>query len=667
VIRFLRFTSVGMNALFWVFGLGLSVYLAGTATGVIRMTSSSIHYTTFMFAVMSMSGFITLHELAERQLHDPQSDGALFWVKFAIACAGTAGAIASSGYVRLHAIHLETTQPFFNVFEFRVGLVLIVSVLILNWFHWGSLLTCIIGVSVVYFFYGYLIPYPLLTTPQYDPEFVMNYLGLGTNEGLFWFLREAADSIWFLVIFAGALFAVGTLRMVIEVGKAGGNRVAGGAAFPAIIGSGIVAAIMGTAVSNVVLTGRFTIPMMKSKGYSAPMAGAIEATAGTAGQIMPPVLGLAAFIIAALLNIPYVDIALAAVIPGLLYMTGVTSGVLVYAWRNRLPKLSDPVDVRLILRLAPTFLISFIAVMYMLLGYYTPSYAGLVGSVIALTLGLFQGKYRPKWPEVVSAFRDALSMAAILSLLLIAIGPLGQVFLTTNLSNRLGTILILVLPNSELLLLIGAAILALILGMGLPTPVAYIVVALALVPFLQQLGVDPLMAHFFVFYFACYSALTPPVAVAALAAAKIAKAGFLETARDAMKLMLTTFVIPFAFVYYPSLMSFPHLHWEVLVPIVTCLLLQWTVSVSAYGYFRRDLSAFERTIFGIISFAGYGALCDRGIYSNLLFGAMLAAMVLYMVLLDKAPRPAAVAAKPSHAQPAPKIPDEALPIEGRFE
>ncbi len=165
--------------------------------------------------------------------------------------------------------------------------------------------------------------------------------------------------------------------------------------------------------------------------------------------------------------------------------------------------------------------------MYMLLAYYTPSYCRPDG---------LDHRARP-WPvsgrlsrrggrRSLSAFRDALSMAAILSLLLIAIGPLGQVFLTTNLSNRLGTILILVLPNSELLLLIGAAILALILGMGLPTPVAYIVVALALVPFLQQLGVDPLMAHFFVFYFACYSALTPPVAVAALAAAKIAQSGF---------------------------------------------------------------------------------------------------------------------------------------------
>ncbi len=557
-----------------------------------------------------------------------------FWLPFAIAVIGTVLAIASAGYVRWNAVHLETTQPFFAAQDFNVGLVLIVSVLVLNWFHWGALLTGIIALSVVYFFYGYLIPYPLLATPQYDPEFVMNYLGLGTNEGLFWFAREAADSIWFLIIFAGALFSVGTLRMVIEVGKAAGNRVAGGAAFPAIVGSGIIAAIMGTAVSNVVLTGRFTIPMMKGKGYSAPMAGAIEATAGTAGQIMPPILGLAAFMIAALLNRPYVEIAMAALIPGLLYMTGVTSGVVTYARRHKLPRLCEPVDTRLLLRLAPTFLISFSAVMYLLLSYYTPSYAGLIGTGIALALGLLQGPYRPRWPEVVSAFKDALAMAGVLSLLLIAIGPLGQVFLTTNLSNRLGTILILILPNSELLLLIGAACLALILGMGLPTPVAYIVVALALVPFLQQLGVDALMAHFFVFYFACYSALTPPVAVAALAAAKIAEAGFLDTAKDAMKLMLTTFVIPFAFVYYPSLMGFPHLEWGVLVPVITCLLLQWTVSAACYGNFRRDLSAVERTLFAAVSVAGYAALTDRGIYSNLLFGGMLVLLAAYVLMTD---------------------------------
>jgi TRAP transporter 4TM/12TM fusion protein len=577
-----------------------------------------------------MSGAISIQDLIDRR----RGDAAVrwFWFRLAFALVATILAGLSAGYVRLNAVRLETEQPFFGAFDFNVGLVLVISVLMLNWLHWGGLLTTIIAAGVVYFFYGYLIDYPLLQIPQYDPEFVMNYLGLGTNEGIYWFAREAADSIWFLVLFAGALFAVGMLRMVVEVGKVAGNRFAGGASFPALIGSGIVAAIMGTAVSNVVLTGRFTIPMMKSKGYSASMAGAIEATAGTAGQIMPPVLGLAAFIIAALLNRPYVEIALAALIPGLLYMTGVTSGVLVYARRNNLPKLCEPVDTRLILRLLPTFLASFGAVMYFLLGYYTPSFAGMVGVVVALVLGVFQGRYRTSLWEWKVAFEDALRMAAILSLLLIAIGPLGQVFLTTNLSSRLGTILLIILPDNEIMLLIGAAVLALILGMGLPTPVAYIVVALALVPFLQEFGVPPLQAHFFVFYFACYSALTPPVAVAALAAAKIAEAGFIETALNAMKLMLTTFVIPFAFVYYPSLMSFPNLTWDVLIPLVTVLVLQWTVSVACYGYFRRNLNAVERGLFGVASFAGYVALCDRGVLSNIIFGAILLAVMAWTML-----------------------------------
>jgi TRAP transporter 4TM/12TM fusion protein len=618
----------GANGLFWAMGLLLSFYLAAAALGYVR--NSSEHYSNFILGSVVMSGAISIQDLIDRR----QADAAVrwFWFRLGFAIIATILAGSSAGYVRLHAVRLETEQPFFGAFDFNIGLVLVISILMLNWLHWGGLLTTIIAAGVVYFFYGYLIDYPLLQIPQYDPEFVMNYLGLGTNEGIYWFAREAADSIWFLVLFAGALFAVGMLRMVVEVGKVAGNRFAGGASFPALIGSGIVAAIMGTAVSNVVLTGRFTIPMMKSKGYSASMAGAIEATAGTAGQIMPPVLGLAAFIIAALLNRPYVEIALAALIPGLLYMTGVTSGVLVYARRNKLPKLCEPVDTRLILRLLPTFLASFGAVMYFLLGYYTPSFAGMVGVVVALVLGVFQGRYRTSLWEWKVAFEDALRMAAILSLLLIAIGPLGQVFLTTNLSSRLGTILLIILPDNEIMLLIGAAVLALILGMGLPTPVAYIVVALALVPFLQEFGVPPLQAHFFVFYFACYSALTPPVAVAALAAAKIAEAGFIETALNAMKLMLTTFVIPFAFVYYPSLMSFPNLTWDVLIPLVTVLVLQWTVSVACYGYFRRNLNAVERGLFGVASFAGYVALCDRGVLSNIIFGAILLAVMAWTML-----------------------------------
>jgi TRAP-type uncharacterized transport system fused permease subunit len=400
------------------------------------------------------------------------------------------------------------------------------------------------------------------------------------------------------------------------------------------------------------------------------MAGAIEATAGTAGQIMPPVLGLAAFIIAALLNKPYVEIALAALIPGLLYMTGVTAGVLVYARRSRLPVLNESVDTALILRLLPAFLISFCIVMYMLISYYSPSLAGLIGMVVALVLGLFQGRDRLRLRSLVPAFRDAIGMAAVLSLLLIAIGPLGQAFLTTNLANRLGTVAILALPDSQILMLFGAAILALILGLGLPTPVAYIVTALALVPFLQQLGVVALMAHFFVFYFSVYSALTPPVAVASLAAAKIADADLNETTWESQKLMLTTFVIPFAFVYHPSLMSFPNLTWDVVTPLVTCLLLQWTVAITCYGYFLRDQTRLERWLWGGISLLGYAALCGGGVAVTIVFGMAMACLAAYVYLTResgprivrqlKVPVPAA-------ARPAQKPATPAMPTHGQFE
>ena len=412
---------------------------------------------------------------------------------------------------------------------------------------------------------------------------------------------------------------------------AGAAYVTGGAAYPALIGSGILACVMGVAVSNVVMTGRFTIPMMKRYGFSPSMAGAIEAVASCSGQIMPPVLGLAAFIIAAMLNIAYVEIALAAVIPGVLYLTGTFIGVSIYSHRHKLPRLNEEVDFNLIRRMLPTFVVSFAAVVVLLVGYYSPSLAGIVGSVLALGMAFFQGKYRPSRHELREGIEEGLVMVAVLSLLLIAIGPLGQVMLTTNLSGRLGPAMLDFLPDNKWLLLIGAMVLALILGMGLPTPVAYIVVALTLVPFLQELGVPALIAHFFVFYFACYSTLTPPVAVSVLAAARLAETSFLRTGIDAMKLGSTTFVIPFAFVSYPQLLAFPHVGWDQAIPIGTVLLLQWTASIAAFGYFRRTLSGIEQSLFTVVTIAGYISLMDEGNVSNAIFAALtaLAAGLVY--------------------------------------
>ncbi|MBI2753049.1 MAG: TRAP transporter fused permease subunit [Betaproteobacteria bacterium] len=632
----LKAWATGLRGVTGIAGAALTVYVTMALFGFVR--SSSQHYAAFTFAVMFMAGLISVRAVIDERVLIPSSRW--YRTRLTIALAGFLVASGGGLYILASATRLETAAPFFDNFDMAVGIAFTIGVLILTWLHWGAILTMFIAASIVYFFYGHLLDHPLLTHPQYQPSFVMNYIGLGTTQGFFWFAQTAVDDIYYLVLYASALFGIGMLYSIIELGKAMGNRIPGGAAGPAVIGSGIVSMVMGVAVSNVVLTGRFTIPMMKKYGYSPAMAGAIEASASTSGQIMPPVLGLAAFIIASFLSMRYIDVVKAAVIPGVLYMTGIAIAVMVYARRYRLPKLHEPVDTGVMWRTLPAFLVSFVAVCWLLIDYYSASVAGFAGCVIALALSLFQGRYRPTFPQLAKAMEEGLELMAVLALLLIAIGPLGQAFLTTNLSGRLGSYLVHVLPDNSFVLLAGAAILSLILGMGLPTPVAYLVVAIALVPFMQQLGVKPFLAHYFVFYYAVYSALSPPVAVAALAGAKIAGASFWETGKESMKLAATTFIIPFAFVYRPQLLDFPNLGWNVIPPLIEVLLIQWTSSIALFGYFRRPLAVAERILFYALTVLGYWAMVTEPIESTFIFVG--AAAVLFTAVELRRPARALV-------------------------
>ena len=612
-----------LTYLFLALGTLLTVYIGVSVFGLI--SNSKVFYATFVFMIMCMSSLHAFNELLDQYI--AKSSSGIWFTRLGIAVVGTLLAVGGSGYVRLNALRLDAIHPFFETFDITIGILFIVGVMLLNFLHWGWLLTSLIVIIILYFFFGYMVPYPILKLPEYDVGFVIHYLGLGVSEGMFWLARLAADKLYFLVIFAAILLGVGMLKMVIEIGKLTGRHVQGGAAFPAIIGSGIVASVMGQAVSNVVLTGRLTIPMMKSHGYRKDMAGAIEAVASTSGQIMPPILGLAGFIIALFLNVPYIEVALAALIPALLFLSGATFGVITCAKQERLEKMTDEIDYTAIWRMLPTFLASFTAVVILLVGYYSPAIAGMIGIALAVGLCVFQGRYRPKLREMYDAFLDGLVIVTLLSLLLVAIGPLAQTFLTTNLSNRLAIVLVQVLPDSKILLLVGTMVVSLFLGMGLPTPVAYVVVSLTLVPFLQQGGIEAILAHFFVFYFAVFSTLTPPVAVSALAAAKLSGGTFLGTAKDGMKLMLTTFIIPYGFIYHPELLSFPNVTWEVAPPVLLILSLQWTSSIVCYGYFVRDLTWTERWGYLAVTAAGFSYLINDRLIELVAFAVLLILMV----------------------------------------
>ncbi len=645
--KFLR-TSVDIP--FFLIGLLLTVYIAVSAFGYIK--NSSEHYSNFILGICMMAGLLALRNLCDEKLSDDgnpiisetgETAGPkkFFWARFVFALLSLVTSTVAMGYIRYNAVYLEQNQPFFNDTDLVFGWLMTISILCLTLIHWGLLLTSVISIAIAYFFFGYLIENPLFSTPQYDHAFIMNYIGLGTNQGFYYLAQIAADAIYFLIIYAAILLGVGMLDMILEVGKVTGRRVSGGAAGPALIGSGIVSSIMGQAVSNVVLTGRLTVPMMKRYGYSGSMAGAIEATASTAGQIMPPILGLAAFIIASFLNRPYIDVALSAMVPGLLYLIGCGTAVIIYAKRHDLPKLTEKADTAMILRLLPTFVISFGAVLWFLLGYRSPAIAGLWGIILALALCLFQGKWRPSGRKLYEALQEGFLLVSLLSLLLIAIGPLGQIMLTTNLSGRLGTVLIQYLPDNQLLLLMGAMCVSLVLGMGLPTPVAYIIVALALVPFMQQIGVPALQAHFFVFYFAVFSTLTPPVAVSVLAAAKLADASFLKTAADSMKIAATTFIIPFAFVYSPELMAFPSLPLSAFFDIAEVILVQVVVSAAAYGWMVRNLVGWERVTALGLAVVGFltmtiGETAGHGYLHWVFWGGAALCLIALLVTVKRA-------------------------------
>jgi len=625
-------TEKFLKFIFTFFGVLLTIYIGVATFGLI--SNSKVHYANFVLAILFLSsiyGAIVLLEEFKKNLNSR----AVLYFRFSLLLFGSICAIPGAIWIRINAIRLDQIHPFFEDTDFIVGLVLVTGVLLLNWLHWGALLTSLIALTILYFFFGEYVPFELLQLPGYDPKFVMNYLGLGLSEGMFWFARVCADNIYFLIIFASILLGIGMLKLVIEVGKMAGNHVKGGAAFPAIIGSGIVASVMGQAVANVILTGRLTIPMMKARGFSSNMAGAIEAVASTAGQIMPPVLGLAGFIIAVFLNVPYMDVALAGLIPALLFLSGVTVGVLASARRSDIPKLNEPVDYTIIKKLLPSFIISFGIVLYLLLGYYSPSYAGLCGIGVALVVCLFQGKHRPSRKDIINAFYDGMTLVTLLSLLLIAVGPLAQTFQTTNLAQRLGLLLSQAVPDSKFLILVGAMVVSLMLGMGLPTPVAYLVVALALVPFIMSSGVDPIVAHFFVFYFAVFSTLTPPVAVSSLAAAKVSGGTFIGTAINGMKLMLTTFIIPFGFSYHPQLLKFPNIGFDVLPPIILLIALQVTLSAVCYGYLFSKITKFDRLICLLLTGMGFYILVSWSIFSCLISTPLLLWVVVRVLILRK--------------------------------
>lgn len=384
--------------------------------------------------------------------------------------------------------------------------------------------------------------------------------------------------------------------------------------------------ISGSAVANVVTTGAFTIPLMKKTGYSATFAAATEAAASSGGQLMPPIMGAAAFLIAEFLGIPYIKVCIAAAFPALLYFLSV--GCMVHFEALRLGLRGTPKEqlprLRGTMKWGGHLLIPIGVIIYLMSRFYTPMVAGFWAVVTLVILSFVRKRTTLDWSKLLKALESGVKSALGVTIVCAAAGIIIGCFVQTGLSTKFSTFILAISAGKLWLILIMAMFFSLVLGMGIPTVGAYVLVAIFVAPILNQLGISPMAAHLFAFYFAIISAVTPPVAIAAYAGAGLANADPLRTGLMAFRLTIAGFLIPYVFVYGSALLlqgSILSIAWGIFTTSVGVLAL----AAGVEGYFYRQTRLWERILLILCALL----LIKPGVYTDLIGLAFLAIVILF--------------------------------------
>lgn len=461
----------------------------------------------------------------------------------------------------------------------------------------GNPLVIITLVFVAYAFLGKYIP-GFLNQPGMTLKKFTSLVYL-TTDGIFGSPLYASASYVVLFVLLGAIMSVsGIGDYMTNLATSLFGHMRGGPAKVAVVASGFFGSISGSPTANVIGTGTFTIPMMKKNGFEPEFAAAVEATASTGGAIMPPIMGSTAFIMAEMLGIPYTAVAKATLIPAILYFLAVLFGVDIYAAkhglkgipRSQLPKVRSM--LKQIYMLAPLiFLIFCMAVFNM-----TIVRSGLLTIIVTLVLVEINPKTRmtkEQWLQIpVQTVKSAVSVGIACAMA----GIISGVIMGSGLGYRISSILTSVAGTSMLLLLVLTMVVSLIMGMGVPTTAAYLVLASLVAPTMIQLGIPPLAAHMFIFYFGCISSITPPVALAAYAGAGLAGCDPNKTGYKAFRLAFCSFLMPYLFVYNPVLLMEGGV-LDILWSLVTALIGAYLLASGFEGFFFRwSLKWFERPL-----------------------------------------------------------------------
>lgn len=462
-------------------------------------------------------------------------------------------------------------------------------------------------VALVFLAYAFLGPYMpgILAHRGVSFDELVSHLYF-TTEGIFGVPMGVSSTFIFLFILFGAyLDATGLGKFFIDFANALAGWAVGGPAKVAVLSSGLMGTVSGSSVANVAGTGSFTIPMMKKLGYRPSFAGAVEAAASTGGQLMPPVMGAAAFLMAEFVGVPYIEVVKAAVIPALLYYTGIWLSVHYEAKkyglkgtpREELPKFGP------LLREKGHLALPLIVIVYLLVTGYTPMRAALYAIGLTIVCACLRKNTRITFKQ----FVDGLIVGAqsVLGVLIAcaSAGIIIGVVTKTGVGLKLATALLDLAGGKMLPAMFFTMITSLILGMGVPTTANYVITSTIAAPALVQMHVPVLAAHMFAFYFGIVADVTPPVALAAYAGAGIAGANPMKTGVTAAKLAIAAFVVPYIFVLAPQLLMINATAPTILMAMVTAIIGMWGLSLAMIGFCQHPLNVLQRIAFFI------GGLC----------------------------------------------------------
>ena len=515
-------------------------------------------------------------------------------------------AVVPNVYMMIHWEQIVVRPGIFEYYQLALGAVQTILVIEATRRSLGKAIPILVLLFVGYTFLGQFIP-GFMGHGGFPLEMVLMQLFMMT-EGIWGLLTDLTSRIIALfIIFGPVLFATGVGQSFIDMAAFFGGRIRGGAGQIAVLSSATFGTISGSSVANVATTGALTIPTMKRLGYRKELAGAIEATASAGGQVMPPIMGAGAFVMAEFLGIPYVWVLVAAIIPAIVYFWGVGSGVYVMAGRYGLTKLPPELMPKAKEVFSPRrVLITFIPLgllVYLLVQLLPPQMAAGWALIAAMAIFILIGgplSLRGAWERIktlAGAYFTAVAktlawLMVMMSCVQIAVTLIGM----TGFGVKIAEVIIAIAGVHVMLALLFTMVCALILGMGMTTSAAYVVAAAVLAPALIGLGMPPLATHLFIFYFAILSALTPPVCIAIFTASAISGGHWVRVALIAMGLGIGGYIIPYFFIFEPSLLMEGD-PLSILTHTLTALAGVFFLAVGVLGYWIKPLSRLEHMIF----------------------------------------------------------------------